>query len=556
MYEKNYRAAYAHWCQMADAKTKKELASFSEAEIEERFYSDLSFGTGGIRGKTGIGSNRINRYTIRQAAAGTARYLKASLSPDVLKKGVLIAFDTRCDSSFFAVETALTFCAFNIPAYLFQSPAPVPLLSFTLKKDDYLCGVAITASHNPKNDNGFKIYNDCGGQLVPAEAAEIAPYIKESDPFELGPIHIAKINKFLHFTGKAENAAYLTAITRNRVKNSPLTVVATPLHGAAKTLLPAALKRAGHRVISVPAQEICDGAFDTVAVPNPEDYAVFALAEEKGLQNNADLLLATDPDGDRCGAAVFHQNKYVPLSGNEVGALLIDHLLRRDGDRLPTDSYIVRTVVTGTLGEKIAAGHHIPTLITPTGFKYIGAALLKNENGTFFAGYEESGGFLAGDHAADKDGIFTAVLLAEAAAFYKIKKMTLIDAMNALYDTYGYEYSETETFLFPGKDGVLRKTECLRYFEEKADLRADRVEKTAGETLVFYFGDEIKTVLRPSGTEPKLKLYHLVNAVDKKDATAKLANIKDRFLPLIASFLPDLPKDDSPDHSSKSAVER
>mgnify|MGYP000923704770 CR=1 FL=1 len=555
MYEMDYRAAWDRWRRKADTATRQELETLSEAQREERFYCGLAFGTGGIRGETGVGSNRVNRYTIRQAAAGTARWLQSTLPAEELKKGVLIAFDTRTDSAAFALEAAMSICSFAIPAYLFDDPAPVPLLSFTLKREDYLCGIAITASHNPSNHNGFKLYNRQGGQLVPTEAAKIALYIKNTDPFAIAPHSESKIKQLLHFTGKAENAAYLSAITRLKVKDSPLTVVATPLHGAAKRLLPAALKGTGHHVLSVPAQEICDGTFATVTTPNPEDPAVFAWAEKVGYENHADLLFATDPDGDRCGVAVKDHHGYTPLSGNEVGALLIDYLLRRDAGHLPADAYIVKTVVSGDLGVKVAAHHNVATRITPTGFKYIGEALLKKENGTFLAGYEESGGFLAGSHAADKDGIFTAVLLAEAAAFYKKRNMTLLNAVNALYAVYGYEKSETETFLFPGKDGAQRKAACLRFFEEQEQNQtgADRREKVAGDTLLFYFGEGIRTALRPSGTEPKLKLYFTVSGDDEKDADAKLARIKDRFLPLIAAFLP---KNSNVPYSANNGVER
>lgn len=552
MDKKDYRTVWDHWHRNADAATRKELETLSETEREERFYRDLSFGTGGMRGETGVGSNRLNRYTIRQAAAGTAFWLQSTIPAKELTKGVLIAFDTRKDSLLFAEEAALSFCALDIPVYIFDAPAPVPLLSFTLKKDDYLCGIAITASHNPQNYNGFKLYNRQGGQLVPEEAAKIAPWIEKTDPFAVTPPGTSKINQLRHLTGRAENAAYLSAITGRKIKDSPLTVVATPLHGAAYRLLPTALKATGHHVLTVPSQEICDGTFATVTSPNPEDPAVFAYAEKIGYENQADLLFATDPDGDRCGVAVYHQNGYHPLSGNEVGALLIDYLLRRENYRLPDDAYIVKTVVSGNLGAKIAARHNIPTLITPTGFKYIGEALLKKENGTFLAGYEESGGFLAGNHAADKDGIFTAVLIAEAAAFYKKQKKTLIDAINELYAVYGYEYSETETFLFPGKDGARCKEECLRFFEEEDLPGAERKEKAAGDTLLFFFGEKIRTALRPSGTEPKLKLYHTVCGDDENDAKVKLARVKDQFLPRIVSFLPE----NNSAHFANNGVER
>ena len=542
MNQNDYRAAYEYWRRTADAETEAELrAVTAEEEIADRFYRSLAFGTGGIRGPMGAGTNRINRYTIRKAAAGTALALIAATPRQELKRGVLIAYDTRVNSLKYALETAATLAAFGIPATLFVLPCPVPLLSFALRKGHYLSGVMITASHNPPGDNGFKLYNAKGGQLVPAEAARFAAYMDDMNPFVLNPpsIETAKAGGFLRFTGKAEHAAYLNAVVKGRFKNSPLTVVATPLHGAAKYLLKTALTRAGHQVESVPAQEIWDGAFATVAVPNPEDSAVFALAAAVGNKTGADLLFATDPDGDRCGVSVRHRDQYVPLSGNEIGSLLIAYLLEKAKDRLPADAYIVKTAVTGSLGEKIAARRGVKVLTTPTGFKYIGEALLNPANGTFLAGYEESGGFLAGSHCADKDGIFTAVLLAELAAALKNRGLTLIDALEQLYRAYGYEYNETETFLFPGQDGAADQAACLYCIETNSHAwGAQSVTKIAGDTLVFCFDGHCRLALRPSGTEPKLKLYYTVTAANREDAMARTKTVKATFHPLIEKFLP------------------
>lgn len=550
MFQKEDNAFYRCWKEKSDDDIKAVLDQMDEQETADCFGGPPSFGTGGIRQTEGIGPNRINDITIGWAAAALAAALKEHTDAETLKKGVLIGFDTRRNSRSYAEKTALTLIGFNIPAILFEEPIPVPLLSFVLKREDYPCGVMITASHNPENYNGFKVYNRNGGQCVPSEAAIIQNHFLKINPFKIPHVtrEQAIAEGLYRSTGRAEEAAYLNALTRNRFVNSQTTIVATPLHGAAYKLLPAALKTCGHQVFSVPQQEKAEGHFPTVAAPNPEDPTVFELAKKEGKRRKADLLIATDGDGDRCGCGILQRDDYTILTGNEIAALLLYYLLEREKDRLPQQAYIVRTAVSGTLGERIAASYGVKTYTTPTGFKHIGAMIQNPGNGTFFAGYEESGGFLYGNHAADKDGIATAVLLAEAAEHYRKQDKSLFDIMREIHRKFGKEYTKTDRFAFPGKDGATRKEACLRWFKEHPLPNVHMKEE--GNTLFFQLGEDIKTALRPSGTEPELKLYRIIHAVDDNEADQKNSIIDNRFLPVIRSFLPKA------DHSSKSGVER
>ncbi|MGM9566873.1 MAG: phospho-sugar mutase [Clostridia bacterium] len=550
MFQKEDNAFYRCWKENSDDHTKTILDQMNDRETADCFGGLPSFGTGGIRQAEGIGPNRINEVTIGWAAAALALSLKEQNEGKDLKKGVLIGFDTRKNSRFYAEKTALTLNAYGIPTLLFEEPVPVPLLSFVLKREDRLCGVMITASHNPGNYNGFKVYNKNGGQCVPEEAAPIQNRFLRTDPFGIPRItrEQAISQGLFRTTGTAEEKAYLTAVTRQRFTDSGLIIVATPLHGAAFKLLPLSLKACGHHIFTVTSQEKADGSFPTVTAPNPEDPTAFEEAKTEGRRRNAHLLLATDGDGDRCGCGVRRGDGYHILTGNESAAVLLCYLLQRERDRLPQDAYIVRTAVSGTLGERVAAAYGVKTYITPTGFKHIGAMMNDPKKGTFFAGYEESGGFLYGNHAADKDGVAAAVLLAEAAEFYRRQGKTLLHVLNELYKKFGREYTKTDRFAFPGRDGATRREACLRWFKEHP-LRGGNM-KEEGHTLFFQPGEGIKTALRPSGTEPELKLYRIINADNDDEAERKNSIIDHRFLPVIHSFLPET------DYSPKREVER
>ena len=470
----------------------------------------LSFGTGGIRDIMGEGEDRINSATIRRAAAATAKYLLEIDAP----KTVFLGYDTRHNSAAYAMEAARTFNACGFTTYLTPEAIPVPLVSFVTRREK-IWGIMITASHNPKEYNGFKVYTPAGGQLLPAEAAAIEACFPRED-LSVPPREEAEKRCLFRLGGKSEEAAYLTAVTQSRPAH-PLTVAATPLHGAAWKLLPDALGRCGHNVIIPEPQGRPDGDFPTVAAPNPEDPAVFDLAKTV----KADLLLATDGDGDRCGCCVRHRGAYHHLSGNDTAAILLFYLTRMKYPSPPKNGYIACSNVSGNLGAAIARDAGIEVRTVPTGFKFIGELIRKGE-GTFFAGYEESGGFLHGDHAADKDGIATAVLLAEAASRYKTENRTLIDVLEEIRSAYGREYTFTRKHPLP-QSGM----------DLSALVLPDFQKEIKGNTIFFTSGKGIKIALRPSGTEPCLKSYHIFFAADDDEAAVIEADLEERIKPLL-----------------------
>lgn len=538
MQRKEENPFYRRWLRQADPDDRRILEAMSDSEAADAFGEPPSFGTGGIRKAEGPGINRINPITVRWAAAATAKALLKKNEAKARGNGVVITFDTRVHSRVLAKEAALTVAGFSVPVLLTEEPTPVPFLSFLLKNKDYAGGVMITASHNPATDNGFKVYNENGGQLIPKEADLIEKHIKKTDPFLLRLMteEEAVSRGLLRYGGKEEETAYLSAVCPPAVSH-PLTVVATPLHGAAAKLLPAALKRCGHHLIEVPKQKEFDGTFPTVKAPNPEDPAVFDLAEKYGREHNAPLLLATDGDGDRCGCGLWNGTNYRYLTGNEIASLLISFLLEKQKEDLPADGYIVRTAVSGTTGEKIAASYGIPAKITPTGFKHIGALANDPANGTFLCGYEESGGFLAGNHTADKDGIATSLLLAAFAAEQAEKGQTLLDRLTEIENRFGCEYTAVKTFAFPGKDGETRKIACMNHISQKKS-ETFTVKPFDRTTVFFDFGEKTEAALRPSGTEPQLKLYYRIGAKTHREATEKRKKIDAFLLPEIEGFLP------------------
>lgn len=534
MFCKTKDPLFLGWREQSDKDTKIQMDAMSNSEAADAFSCLPSFGTGGFRKPEGIGPNRINVITIRWTAAALAECLIRKSAEGT----VLIGYDTRRNSAAYAEETALTLNRYGIITALFHEPIPVPLLSFTLRQGSYLAGVMITASHNSPKDNGFKVYNSEGSQLIPAETTALEQRLHAINPFSIRPKPKEESIQQGRFRilGQKEKTAYLRAVAPLHTVHSTLHVVATPLHGAAFQLLPEALKRSGHKVTVVDEQMTTDGKFSTVAAPNPEDPAVFRQAKRIGRRCHGDLLLATDGDGDRCGCCVKQDNTYVPLSGNDTATILMDYLIHHKKESIPDNSYVVRTAVSGTLGTTIAETAGIKTRLVPTGFKHIGALLTDKSNGTFFAGYEESGGFLYGNHTADKDGIATTVLLAEAAAYYKAQGKTLLDKLEEIYSDYGREYTATLRFFFPGSDGAFQKEACMQYFYHHVPTGCKR--NICGDTVFFDFGDNQKAALRPSGTEPCLKLYCIVKAENADIAAEKKATIQERLIPIIHRFLP------------------
>lgn len=530
-----YKERLADWLSWADEKTKEELRSITDPkELEDRFYKDLEFGTAGLRGIMGAGSNRMNAYTVGRATKGLADYLRA-LYPGELARGVVIAYDSRLHSREFAEEAARVLCAAGIPVRIFKELEPIPVLSFSVKHFHALAGIVITASHNPKEYNGYKVYGPNGGQLVPADADRLTAYVNAVTDLA----HIPKTGHedLLTWLGQDTVEEYLSAAFAQSVYKGnppPLSIVYTPLHGSGNKPVRALLKKAGFSQVEVvKEQEQPDGHFPTVRSPNPEDHAALALGIALAEKNGADIVIGTDPDSDRVGAGVRSGDHFVLLSGNQMGALLVHFLLTMKKAELTPASTIVKTVVTGELGADIARSKGVQVEETLTGFKYIGEKISQYENDPshdFLMGYEESYGYLAGTHAQDKDAVVTAMLIAEMAAWYKAQGMTLADGLRRLYQEYGYCLDKLTSYTLKGKEG-LEKIQGSMAALRKEDPRSvipdivkvlDFEKGIAGlpkeNVLKFILSDGSWMAVRPSGTEPKIKIYYSLKGKGETDA--------------------------------------
>lgn len=422
-----YKETYEDWLSWADDSTKKELSSLhDEKEIEDRFYRDLEFGTAGLRGIMGAGSNRMNRYTVARASKGFADYLLSSFSGEI-ERGVVIAYDSRHHSRDFAKEAAAVLTAAGIPVKIFRELEPIPVLSFSVRHFHALGGIVITASHNPKEYNGYKVYGEDGGQLVPKKADVLTGYVEAVK--DLASIDDKADEKLMTWLDQDVVDLFIDTIfqkSRYQGNPPPLKVVYTPLHGSGNVPVRKILEKAGfHDVHVVKEQERADGDFPTVVSPNPENEDALSLGMKLGKEIGADLVMGTDPDSDRIGAAVRNGRDFTLISGNQMGALLLYFLLSTGKDRLTPASSMVKTVVTGELGADVAKSFHVQVVETLTGFKYIGEKMTeweKDPSHDFVFGYEESYGYLSGTHARDKDAVVTAMLIAEMAAHFKRKE--------------------------------------------------------------------------------------------------------------------------------------
>ncbi len=541
-----YREKYEEWLRQADPETAEELRALTdEKEIEDRFYKDLEFGTAGLRGIMGAGSNRMNSRTVGRATQGLADYLKNKY-PGETERGVVIAYDSRNHSREFALEAAHVLCAAGIPVRVFLELEPIPVLSFAVRKFHALGGIVITASHNPKEYNGYKVYDENGCQLVPRDADELTEFVnragdatgRESRGQEEG----------MTFIGDEAVSAFISTIMKETVwqGNPPaLRIVYTPLHGAGNKPVRAALARAGFRDVRVVAeQEAPDGDFPTVKSPNPEESGALQMGIGEAEKIGADIVIGTDPDSDRIGAAVRTDGGFRLITGNQMGALLTDFVLTMRKDRLTPASLIIKTIVTGELGADIARAKGVQVEETLTGFKYIGEKITAYENDPakdFIMGYEESYGYLIGTHARDKDAVGTAVLICEMAAWYRTKGMTLIDALDRLYEQYGYRLDRTISYTLPGKDGmekIARIMEALRTgtagewmpgIREVLDYRKGIGSLPKENVLKFLLEDGSWAAVRPSGTEPKIKFYCSLRAASEAEGELRLADMKKRW---------------------------
>ncbi|KJD42922.1 phospho-sugar mutase [Paenibacillus terrae] len=541
-----------------DEETKQELRALegNEQELEDRFYKELEFGTGGLRGVIGAGSNRMNRYVIGRATQGLARYILEQHAGKEEKPSVVIAHDSRHFSPEFALDAALVLAGNGIVAKLFPSLRPTPQLSFSVRHLGASGGIVVTASHNPPEYNGYKVYNDEGGQLVPDQAEQVIGYIHEVPSF--ADIHRltreeAEAQGLLVWLGEQEDEAFVdtvasVSVNRELIAAGPgknFKVVFTPLHGSGNVPIRRVLEKIGfEQVHIVPEQEQPDAEFSTVKSPNPEERDAFKLAIALGEKIGADLLIGTDPDADRMGAVVKNRDgEYVVLSGNQSGAIMVYYLLNqlKETGKLPSNGAVIKTIVTSEMGAVIAEHFGATVFNTLTGFKYIGEKMNQfDQTGdyTYLFGYEESYGYLAGNYARDKDAVLAAMLIAEAAAYYSTQGKTLYDVLEELYEQFGYFLEKLESRTLKGKDGVAqiqgkmtdwRTTPPLEIAGVKVEKVLDYSQGLDGlpqeNVLKFLLEDGSWFCLRPSGTEPKIKVYFAVRGSSLADAEQRISRL-------------------------------
>ena len=546
---------------------KGELKSIEsdKQELEDRFYRDLEFGTAGMRGVLGIGTNRINIYNVRHATAGVAAYVNKE-GQESAKKGVLIGYDTRIMSREFAEETAKVLSAAGIKVYLFDTVHSVPEVSFGIRELGCAAGVMITASHNPKEYNGYKVYGPDGGQLPP-EAVQIV--IDEMNNTEIFDVKYDDLDKSIkngtvEIVGPELNEKFLQAVMTQQLNPDAVTAVSdtfkliyTPFHGTGSRPVQEILKRIGFKhVLVVKEQDTEDGNFPTVKSPNPENKEGFTIAIEMAKENDVDVIFGTDPDCDRVGVVVRDADGvYRTLTGNQTGALLVDYILRSKQEQgtLPADGVVIKTIVTTELAAKIAESYGMEIMNVFTGFKYIGEKMTEfaeKKNHTYLIGFEESYGYLVGTHARDKDGVVASMLIAEMAAYYKTKGKSLYEAMEDIYKKYGYFLEKTNAYTMPGKDGMERMASILSGLRENkpetvngldvvktTDYLTQTITYADGNTepltglpksnVLRYDLSDGKSyfILRPSGTEPKIKLYMGTSSDSAESAAEILAGI-------------------------------
>ncbi len=575
----DYKKLYEEWLSNPyfDAETKKELESIKddEKEIKERFYTELEFGTGGLRGIIGAGINRMNIYTVRKATQGLANYIIRAGKQD---KGVAVAFDSRRMSPEFAKETALCLCANGIPVYIFESLRPTPELSFALRELGCVAGVNITASHNPPEYNGYKAYWEDGAQITPPHDVEILKEVKAVTDFnnvKTMSEEDAVAAGLYHVIGKEIDDKYIETLKKLvlrpdciKAMAKELKIVYTPLHGTGNVPVRRVLAELGfENVYIVKEQELPDGNFPTVSYPNPEAAEAFALGLKLAREVDADLVLANDPDADRLGVYVkdTRSGEYISLTGNMSGCLLADYEIGQTKELkgLPADGALISTIVSTDMAKAIAKYYNVAFYECLTGFKFIGQKMLDfelNGTGTYLFGFEESYGCLIGDHARDKDAVVATMALCEAAAYYKTRNMTLWDAMMELYDRYGYYKDGIVSVTMKGIEGLDKIQSIMASLRENPpaevggykitairDYKKDTIKNLAtGEVTptglpasnVLYFEMENNTwiCVRPSGTEPKIKLYYGVVGTSLEDADAKSRALADSVNEMINAF--------------------
>lgn len=533
---------YEYWLTFDD-NTKNELESITDKkEIEDRFYKDLEFGTGGLRGIMGAGANRMNKYTVGKATKGLCEYLKNEFAGE---KSVVIAYDSRNNSKAFAECAAEVLCYNGIKTFLFEEIMPTPVLSFSVRYLNCNAGIVITASHNPKEYNGYKVYDKYGCQLVPQYADKVISYInnvKDIKSVKHMNLNMALSNGYLTYIGDEVLNSYISEVEKMAVykETSNLKIVYTPLHGTGNIPVRKVLSDMSFDVSVVKEQAVADGNFTTVRSPNPEEKDALNMALEQAKRANADLVIGTDPDCDRVGVGVLHNGEYTLLTGNQTGALLVDFYLKFKKQSLNPKSTLVKTIVTNDLGAEIARKNGLNVVETLTGFKYIGDQITKYEKtgeNEFLIGYEESYGYLVGTYARDKDAVVASMLICEMAAYYKKNKMTLVDALNVLYSEYGFYLDALDSFVLKGKDGASRIKNIMSYFRANKATVFPNITDVKGystgigdlpksNVLKFFLKGGSWIAVRPSGTEPKLKMYYSVRGIDSSTCERSLQNIR------------------------------
>lgn len=533
---------YEYWLTFDD-NTKNELESITDKkEIEDRFYKDLEFGTGGLRGIMGAGANRMNKYTVGKATKGLCEYLKNEFAGE---KSVVIAYDSRNNSKAFAECAAEVLCYNGIKTFLFEEIMPTPVLSFSVRYLNCNAGIVITASHNPKEYNGYKVYDEYGCQLVPQYADKVISYInnvKDIKSVKHMNLNMALSNGYLTYIGDEVLNSYISEVEKMAVykEASDLKIVYTPLHGTGNIPVRKVLSDMSFDVSVVKEQAVADGNFTTVRSPNPEEKDALNMALEQAKRANADLVIGTDPDCDRVGVGVLHNGEYTLLTGNQTGALLVDFYLKFKKQSLNPKSTLVKTIVTNDLGAEIARKNGLNVVETLTGFKYIGDQITKYEKtgeNEFLIGYEESYGYLVGTYARDKDAVIASMLICEMAAYYKKNKMTLVDALNVLYSEYGFYLDALDSFVLKGKDGASRIKNIMSYFRankatvfpnitDVKDYSTGIGDLPKSNVLKFFLKGGSWIAVRPSGTEPKLKMYYSVRGIDSSSCERSLQNIR------------------------------
>lgn len=574
----NWEAVYQKWDSFEDLdkdlKTELHKIKDNKHALEDAFYKELTFGTGGMRGVLGAGVNRMNIYTVRKAVNGLANYLLAN-QVNVRDRGVVIAYDSRNMSKEFAVESAKVLGSYGIKTHIFESLRPTPLLSFAVRYLRTVAGIMITASHNPPEYNGFKVYNETGAQIVPEEASLIiesiqktedeltVPFMEKEELEEKGllnwlsyEIDNAYLERLYHMTKMDETV---------HQQEKDLQIVFTPLHGTAYNLVTKGLEQLNFpNVAVVKEQAEPDPMFSTVASPNPEEHQAFTMAIKLGKQTDADILLGTDPDADRLGVAVKNKaGEYQVLTGNQLGALLLDYILSHTNPQVYQNPRMIKTVVSTELGRAIAESYDVKTLDTLTGFKYIGEKINQFDatGETFIFGFEESYGYLISSFARDKDAVQAAMMATEMAYYWKEQGKTLFDALDVLFEKHGYFLEGMSSLTLKGKEGseqIAKIMDEIRSnpLQEIAGIKVEQVENylSSERTLMkearketidlpqenmmkFILEQHAWVCLRPSGTEPKIKCYYGVSGKSKADSEARLASLKETMDRIISGIL-------------------